>query len=91
MAYQYGHKATAYNGVFVWLQGYRNSGEQGINYLKGLDTNQMRNYVRRSMIDFLRTKDIIVHPKSSEDFLAKQVQEYFNEYTEFIKSIKQVK
>lgn len=92
MAYHYGDTRTANNGIWIWLQGWRNrmSHEyvEDVNYIpKHLDINQKSNWVRDTVIAFLKTKGIdVTKKKYNHRKHPAIVQKHFKEYTEFIKS-----
>lgn len=89
MAYTYGDTRTSNNGIWIWLQGQRNRGPEGPNYLpKGLDINQTSNWVRGVIIKFCN--DILgmeVTKKKYNRFKhPKLVQANFTKFVEFVKS-----
>lgn len=89
MGYSYGDKRTAGNGIWIWLQGFRNYGDHAESYIpKNLDLNQKSNWVRDTILTFLEipiTKESKKKYRFSNKY-EQMVQKRFKEYCEFIKT-----
>lgn len=82
MRYSYGHKETAYNGVLIWLQGFRNGKQQGFNHVRGMDWNQTLSHVKKIMVAFLSQKGVNTKGHN-EDWCAKEIQKCFPEFVKY--------
>lgn len=88
MAYRYAHPATAFNGIWGWLQ--------RKEFDKGMDANQSENYCLQLMHGFLKDKALKVdycrptkRPKPdwmrmNQYLAANKIQKYFTQFTQYV-------